>query len=203
MRPDFENLNIYETFCVKGKSIRIGSFFISLQKSLKSRFLVTLKTKNFSFFTSKWWHGIIETLCPILFACFCHSMFVDCPKPVLVRVACCELSSLGDAARLLFIYRCSSTLISNAWIKLYCESSDSCFVRTRSRFTSFLQEKVAKDALFNMMCDFWDTVSTSRPSLVPVLSLRGFWFAFSDFSPLTNREKIIIFSFTCLILRNT
>ena len=45
------------------------------------------------------------------------------------------------------------------------------------------------------------TGSTSRPSLVIVLSLHGFWFAFHDIFRFEISAKLLLFSFTsCLFL---
>ena len=39
----------------------------------------------------------------------------------------------------------------------------------------------------------------SQPSLVPVLSLRGFCFAFTDFFGLKNIEKLLLFSYLLIL----
>ena len=51
---------------------------------------------------------------------------------------------------------------------------------------------LSKFTLSSLMCNFWDTGSQSRPSLVPVLSWHGFLFAFNSFFCIKNIEYLLL-----------
>ena len=141
---------------------------------------------------------------------------VNCPRFAPGRVLKFRfdrriMSQVLLARRLVFYLSLLLNLNSVCWDKIVlriigfmlCSNSESLYI-ILAKNSSQKRRKVSCDSskvtLFTMMCDFWDTGSTWGPSLVPVLSCAIFGSLSAISVPLTNMEKIILFSFTCLLL---
>ena len=126
-----------------------------------------------------------------------------------IATSCVDIEELSSLQQIFWVlervaaFPCINILFSFAF-SLFPSYREVATVELVSSHNLSLPEAFAGEGsqweLIIMISDFWDTVSTSLPNLVPVLSLRRFWFAFSDLFTFKNVENVSLFLFTCLIL---